>query len=395
MKIKRLLAIIVLSFNLLLTGCWSSHEVNTLGISVCLGIDKSNDGYIISEQVINPKAIASKRATNESPIVVYTGEGKNIQETITRLTTLAPRKIYHSHLRMVIFSEEVAKEGIVDIIDYLLRYHEFRTDYYFAIAKGTSAKEILSILTPVESIPGISMFNILKMSFEEWAPTKATRIVELTNNLSADGINPTINAVSLVDDKNKTDSTDILRKSGDFEKLRFVEIGAFQKDKLVGWLNESESKGLNYITNEVKHTSGFNTGEDGVEIAVDVLKSKTKIKASVVNNQPQIDVEVKFSYVINEVKGNLDVSKVENIETINKIHEEKVTEICNNAVKKAQELKTDIFGFGERIHAKDPTYWNTVKDNWNDVFATIPVNIKVTAEIVATGDITKTILQKE
>jgi spore germination protein KC len=46
-------------------------------------------------------------------------------------------------------------------------------------------------------------------------------------------------------------------------------------------------------------------------------------------------------------------------------------------VDKAQkDLKTDIFGFGERIHSKDPPYWKTVKDNWNDVFTGMPVEIK-------------------
>ncbi len=394
MILKKILFGLALLLNLLLSGCWSSQEVNTLGISVCLGIDKSEDGYIISEQVINPKAIASKRATNESPIVVYSGEGANIQETITRLTTITSRKIYSSHLRMVILSEDVAREGINDIIDYLLRYHEYRTDFYFAIAKGTSAKEILSTLTPVEAIPGVDMFNKLKMSFEEWAPTRAIKIIELANDLAADGINPSMNAVELSDDSSKTDSTDVLRKTVAFEKLKFTNIGAFQKDKLVGWLNETEAKGYNYITNHVKHTSGYSFDGEGTEISADVLKAKSKIKARVVNNQPQIDVEVKISYIITEVRGNLDVSKIDNIGIINEMHEDKIKVMCDEAVNKAQELRTDIFGFGERIHAKDPVYWKTVKENWHDVFADIPVNIKVTAEIVAPGDITKSLSQK-
>jgi spore germination protein KC len=295
---------------------------------------------------------------------------------------------------MVIFSEDIAREGIADIIDYLLRFHEFRTDFYFAIAKGVSAKELLDNLTPVEAIPGVDMFNKLKMSQEQWAPTKAMKIVELANDLSAEGINPTINAVELVGEGSETNSTDVLRKSDDFKKIKFTDIGAFQKDKLVGWLGEDESKGLNYITGNIKLTSGYSTDEYGNAIAADVLKATSKIKAAVVNNQPQIDVDVKIKYIITQVEGKLDVTKIENIEKVNQICERDITDICNKSVQKAQELKTDIFGFGGNVHATNSTYWNTVKDNWNEVFATVPVHINVKAEIISTGDITKTLKQK-
>jgi spore germination protein KC len=395
MKTKGIRLILILLITLQLTGCWSSHEVNTIGLTVCIGIDKSDGGYRISEQVINPRAIASQRATNESPVTVFTAEGPDIQETITRLTTLTPRKIYSSHLRMVILSEEIAKEGIGDIIDYLLRYHEYRTDFYFAVAKGFTAEEILTVLTPTESIPGMEMYSKLKTSFEEWAPTKAIRIIELANNIMVDGINPVINAIEIVDDNEKTDSTDVLRKSGEYEKLRFTDMGAFSGDKLVGWLNEDESKGYSYIIGAVLRTSG-SAVECGVELSAAVRIAQSRIIATVENSQPKIDVEVKVRQNIVGVKGELDVSKIENIETINKMGEDKIKHMCEMAVRKAQkELKTDIFGFGERVHAKDPAYWKTVKDNWNEVFAEMPVTIDVTVETVATGDLNKPLMKKD
>ena len=389
MRKKCVVSILVIAVVLQLSGCWSSHEVNTLGLTVALGIDKSEEGYLISEQVINPRAIASTCSTQESPVTVFSAEGKNIQETIMRLMTLTSRKIYSSHLRMVILGEDIAKEGITDIIDYLLRFHEYRTDFYFAVAKGVSAKEILSILTPTESIPGVAMFIRLKTSYEEWAPTKAMRIVELANNLMADGINPVMNGIEIVEDSVKTDSTDVLKKSGEYEKLMYTELGVFSGDKLVGWLDEDQAKGYNYICGTVKHTSAF-LDENGVELSADVLKAQSKIKATIENNQPKIDVAIKLKQIIVGVEGELDVSKEENLETINKLAEDKVKNICEMVLQKAQKnLKTDIFGFGERVHDKDPAYWKTVKDNWNDVFAEIAVTFNVTVETIATGDLTK------
>jgi spore germination protein KC len=172
-------------------------------------------------------------------------------------------------------------------------------------------------------------------------------------------------------------------------------MGAFSGDKLVGWLNEDESKGYSYIIGAVLRTSG-SAVECGVELSAAVLKAQSRIKATVENSQPKIDVEVKVRQNIVGVKGELDVSKIENIETINKMGEDKIKHMCEMAVRKAQkELKTDIFGFGERVHAKDPAYWKTVKDNWNEVFAEMPVTIDVTVETVATGDLNKPLMKKD
>lgn len=393
MRIKTIPAFFCLTSILLLSGCWSSTELNTMGISVCIGIDKSENGFLISEQIINPKAVASKRATDESPVVLYTGEGENIQEVIARMSMISSRKIYHAHLRMVIISEEVARDGIYDIVDFFLRNREFHTDFYFAIAKGITARELMDTLTPVEAIPGVDMFNKLTLSHKLWAPTKATRIPELANNLAAEGIAPAINAVELAGGGSEPISTEVLNQSSGYDKIKFTDIGAFQADKLVGWLNESEAKGYNYIIGNVKRTFGFSTDEGGNEVTAEVIKATSRIRASVINNQPQIEVEIKIRYVINQIKGDLDVTKIENLEAINRISESKIMDNCNKSVQKAQELKTDIFGFGERFHAKDPAYWKTVKDNWNEVFTTLPVHINVKAELVTTGDLTKTIRQ--
>ena len=376
---------------LLLTGCWSSHEVNTLGLAVSIGIDKAEEGYSISVQMLNPKAIASNVETHESPVVVYTSTGADIHETILRLTTIAPRKVYSSHLRMVILGEDVARDGISGIIDYFLRYHEYRTDFYFAIAKGSSAEQVLKILTPIEDVPGLSMYNKLKVSFEQWAPTKAVRIIELANDVMSEGIDPVINAVEIIGGDIPTDSTDVLKRSDNFQTLRFTELGAFQYDRLVGWLNETEAKGYNYLHGTVKNTGGL-IERDGIVLSVDVLKADRTIETTVVDDKPAFSVTIKYKTVIVDVEGDFDVSKQENMPIINELCNQKIVSICEMAVKKAQEeLKTDIFGFGERVHEKYPKYWQSVKDNWNAVFVDLPITIKAEGKLVAAGDIKKPI----
>jgi spore germination protein KC len=60
----------------------------------------------------------------------------------------ASRLIYNTHLRMVVFGEAVVQDGIKSILDYFMRSYEYRTDFSFVVAKNSTAKDIISTLTP-------------------------------------------------------------------------------------------------------------------------------------------------------------------------------------------------------------------------------------------------------
>ena len=396
MKLKRLLFILIILSTIFLTGCWSSHEVNTLAIAVCIGIDKTENGYLVTEQVLNPRVMASKKATAESPVVIYTAEGNDLAEIVRRFTTQSSRILYNADLRMVVFGEDVAKDGIQNILDYFLRNYEYRTDFYFVIAKNSTANEVLGTLTPIELVPGFSMYISLKMSEEKWAAMKSIRIIELVNSIIADGDNPVLTGIEISQDEISPKSTDILKQSGKYKKLKYTGLGAFNKDKLVGWVDEDESKGYNYITDNVKNTSEHADYDSKVKITYEIINAKSRTKVYFLENKPAIEVKIKTKCNIVIVEGEFDVSAEENKQVLNELLASKVKLLCEKALNKAQkELKTDIFGFGEAIHRKYPKAWEKLKDDWNDKFTDLPVNITVEAETKQLGQITKPLFMKE
>jgi spore germination protein KC len=57
-------------------------------------------------------------------------------------------------------------------------------------------------------------------------------------------------------------------------------------------------------------------------------------------------------------------------------------------VEEMQQKKTDIFGFGEYVRAKKPSYWNReikTKERWQQMFQDINVEIKVDSKIRRVG----------
>ena len=60
MNRKLNLLILMLAASLLLNGCWDSQELNSLSIVSATSIDRSEDEWVISFQVVIPQSIATQ-----------------------------------------------------------------------------------------------------------------------------------------------------------------------------------------------------------------------------------------------------------------------------------------------------------------------------------------------
>ncbi|MEV5028303.1 Ger(x)C family spore germination protein [Paenibacillus sp. LPE1-1-1.1] len=388
MKRKYIVFISCLLLLNLLTGCWNRRELNELGISVGIGIDKEGKGYRVSAQVVNPGEVASaKPSGNRTPVTVYEATGDTIFEAIRKMTTTSPRVIYMAHLRVLVIGEALAREGIEKPLDHFSRDHEVRTDFFIVIAKGSSAKDVLKVLTPVEKIPANKLFLSLETSQKVWAPTLTTTLDELITDIISEGKSPVLTAVK-VTNVNKGQSQQNVEYIEPPGKLRYSGLAVFKEDKLIGWLNEKESKGYSYIRDKVRNTVGTLACPEGGNIAVEIMKSKTDVKGKVKNGKPQIDIEIKTEENVGEVECEIDLTNRETIDMLEKSAEKKVTAIILDSIHKTQKrLKVDIFGFGEAIRRSNPAAWKTLKQDWEEQFLNLEINVKVDVKIRRIGTV--------
>ena len=126
------------------------------------------------------------------------------------MTIKSPRRIYAAHLRLFIIGEELAKEeGISQILDLLSRDPEFRTDFYIIVAKGTTADQVLKILSiPLESIPANKIFSSLENSEEVWAVTGAYTLDEIISDLVSKGKHPLLTGLEITGDPKRGETKD-------------------------------------------------------------------------------------------------------------------------------------------------------------------------------------------
>ncbi|WP_157950998.1 Ger(x)C family spore germination protein [Peribacillus acanthi] len=390
MKRKWNMVFISIFSMLLLSGCWSSKEINDLMIVTGMGIDKVKESgkYQVTVQVINPAEMASQSKTERLEVTTYQTTGKTVYEALKRLTVEVPRKLYMSHVQLIVIGEELAREGILKPLDFISRNYEFRADFFILVAKKNKAENVMQILTPTEPNPSVSLYSSLELSEKEWAPSKGIRLDELITAITVEGKDPILTGVKVSGDAKKGSNLSGIEQIQPAAVLKLAGIAAFKGDKLVGWLNEKESKGFNYIAGNVKSTVGTFRCEDGEKAAVEVFNTKTDIKPEMKKGEPHISVNVDIDANIGELQCQMDITKEKSIKQIEKIVSKHVKKLMEASSKRVQQdLQSDVFGFGEAIRREYPKEWKKLKDNWNERFETLSVDYNVQVEIKRLGTI--------
>lgn len=393
--IKRILLLLIPC--ILLSGCWDRRELNEISITMAIGIDEIEDEYWVTAQTVVPSEVTVKGSSGSSPVTLFSEKGKTIDEAIRKLATITPREIYPGHLRVLIFSESIAEKGIGNLLDYFSRNWELRTDFFVVIARNMTAEEVLNVTTAIESIPANKIFNTLDVSDDILSATRAVTIDELLSDLEKEGKEPVLTGIEVFGDLDMSSSVENVQSITPKARIQLAGLAVFSGDKLVGWLTEKESRGYNKITNRVKKSVTTLSCPDGGNLAIELIRDKSKTKAKMKNGLPQITLDIQVDAEVGEVNCQLDLTKIETIQQLEQIYAEEIKEIVGTTISTLQEdYESDIFGFGEAIHQADPKAWKELKKDWDQEFAELPVEIIVDVKIRRTGTITNALnIEKE
>ncbi|PIC99619.1 Ger(x)C family spore germination protein [Sporosarcina sp. P29] len=385
----------LLVLTLFLSGCWDRRELNELGIAMAIGIDKTENEYVISAQVVVPSEVSMKASTGRSAVTLYTATGETVYEAIRKMTKNAPRKMYPGHLQILVINEDLAKEGIAESLELLSRDWELRSDFYVVVAKDITATEVLNVTTPIENIPANKMFNSLKTSEKNWAGTEGVILDELVTNLISDGKEAVLTGIQVLGNKETGTSKQNVESITPSTRIEYDNLAVFKEDQLVGWLNEEESRGYSDITNTVTKTVTSITCPKEGKIIIDIFRYHSKIIGSINKGEPEVDIKIEAEGNIGEVLCSIDITEPETIDKLEKIYEEEVKEIIHQTIESVQkQYQSDIFGFGEAIHRSNPKEWNEMKEHWDEKFSDLTVNVHIDMKIRRIGTVNNSFLKK-
>lgn len=153
--------IIITTISLVLCSC-VGEEPNEIGYITALGIDKSENGFNYTIQFANPTKIsggASEEGGTGGDIVEnIVVEAPTIYSAIGHADSIVSKDLSLSHAKIIVVSEEVAREGLSGTTDVIARNNDIRPDVYIAVAEN--AGEYLEGVKPVIELNPVKYYQL-------------------------------------------------------------------------------------------------------------------------------------------------------------------------------------------------------------------------------------------
>lgn len=370
---KRILILISIIALIFTTGCWDMVEINQRLFPYSIGIDLNpgeGDPYIITISYPNIYSIG-KNATQEDRVYVISTIATSLFQGANQLSTRLQYPFYLKHLRVVIFGEELSKNGHVvrEILDGINRDYVINKKIRLLSAEGMARDVLMGALK-----------------------AKRQQVIEgtLFSMLRNDKGTSRYTAQTLTDFIRDTDMGGVAlmpRVAQHGEDLKVFGGGIFKNYQFIGHLGEPENRAVALIRGEVKEDlvdAPFN----GTTLSYAITGAKVKRELTNKENSLglKINIEVEGTlkeYIYEQYSVNRDDALVRKME-------EAIAGVIKKEVDRTikllqKEFKADALGIGEYLYKFHPKLWKEVSQDWDEVFSDMDIEVAVKVHIRRRG----------
>lgn len=329
---KKIWIILILPF--FLTGCYDYQELNNRAVIAGIAIDYKEEEFFIDLEILNNKKGSGQEETKDKTYYIE-GSGATLPEAFNEAHLKISKDPYYAHLKILVMSEKVAEEKLVDVLDYMIRDPSIRNIFLPVIAKEVEAKEILESVTTENPVVSTSIQSMIENN-------KTNNSVSITKDFEN-----FFNAI--IDPYHDAYLNTITKKE---DTLKIDGIAAFHEDKLALLLDEKEA-------------SIFNTLKNNAEsLLINIPCPKDQEKTITINfhnegktgfdfQENQIIIKNKLSGTIIQDSCKYDLRDPKVYQQLN----EQFKPIVEQEFKKVLELlkynQTDILGINEQYYKKN------------------------------------------
>ena len=379
---KKIFLSIILIF--ILTGCQNYRELNDLAIVSGISIAKVGDEYELTVEVVNPKKQQDASSSKETDFVIYKNTSDSIQEAFRRMINESPQKMYGAQIDILILDESIAKENLKDIVDFFARDPEVRSEFYVLVGKCDS---ILEVITPLEKISSQNILQSLESNSDYLGSVNKVTFHDLINNYLNDKIELALPTIKLVGDPQKGEENSNISSTEENTYHILDNIAIFKDNKLIGYLNEEDSKVYNLVMNNLNANLVKVDLENDQYIIGEMVDVKSKIEVN--PKKKEITITVSGKAAISEAKYTGNLTKNKTIEKLQKELNKYTKDIVKSSIKNTiKKYKSDIYGFEDMFYKKDAKYYKeNIKDNWDEYFQNLDIKVKSKIEIFEKGNL--------
>ncbi len=382
--------LITLSFIFICCGCYNYKELNDLAITSAIGIDKSDNGYKVTAQVVNTQKEGTDNNSSSDPkIIIYEHTSKTVQEAVRYMVLESPKRLYPNHMQVIIISEDVAKDGILESLDLFFRDSELQKNFYVLISKDVSANQILKTLTPADSIVSSNIKKSLESDSSYLGITELVTYDELINTYLNPNKEISLPSVTLKGKKKGSDKIDNIEQSDSSTKVVLSQMAIFKDDKMIGYLDDKQSIALSFIKGKINNTI-IKYKCNGGYVVVETTNSKSSIN---VDNKGNFRIKISGDATINEVSCDINLENDNSISKINKQVNKEIKKNVNNTIKYVKNnYNSDIFNFLDILYKNQYSLYKKISNDWyKDKFKDSKIDIDVDIKVIEKGNTLKVI----
>lgn len=247
----------------LLTGCWDRTEVEDLLFPVTVAVDKGERRkYRVTMRVpisaaMRAGVLGGLQGAPAQTAEFIGAEADSISQAVYILNASVARRITIRHLRGVVIGEELARDGIGELLAELMRNGEARQTAGIFIARGKAGETLRSSQPTGEVNPGKISEGVLLVEKQlHMAPP--TRLHHMTNRGGIIGVDPfapivAINLRATGAGGGASGDTAIagqLDRSGE-SPVEIAGTALFRDTRLVGFLSVDQTQALLALRGEM------------------------------------------------------------------------------------------------------------------------------------------------
>jgi len=372
-RIVSWMLIVVITMNL--SGCWDSKDIQELQYITALGIDYKDDKYIIYGQVMSFSGGVAKQEgspTTPTPVWVVKGSGKTVITAMNDVYRKANQPIYWGHVGVIIYSENVLKNGINNVNDGLLRFQQIR-ETVWVYGTNESIEQMLLVTSIFGSPYQTSLFTP-KETYKIRSFLPPLRIQRFYVDYNEPGMTvklPLIKVKKAVWNA-ETDERPTNKLSG---------VYLLKNKRLKGILSEKEMNGLRWVTEETIRSPLLLKVNDDLDLVVSIVSPKVKITPIFKNGDVRFDMKLKYKANVTNMNVEVTLDKLEK-EIKKKIHSE-----IMESFKYGLEKGVDVYNLEQFVYRKDIKRWKKLFENKNYKLSPESINsIDIHVNIQHTGD---------
>ncbi|TVX92026.1 Ger(x)C family spore germination protein [Paenibacillus agilis] len=374
LQIKSISVVIML---VLLSGCFHSNVLERTSISVAVGYDKIGEGKIQTSSVLY--GATSKEGKESSQVI--TVEGETSKGARLNLNQKLGYKVVSGQIRFIAYEGELARDGILSIVDTLSRDPSYGDMMYLAVTEKP-IRDILAYKYPNISNVGNYLTRLIAHNIEDsWVPS--CTLHDFRNDFYSAGKEAVLPIVERTNNE-----------------VNVTALALFQKDVMVGKIEPEQAVYIKLLLDReqpeslevkmqkdgmAKYVKNVHHPFETIKTALGNLGSKSSIKL-ISKDELQFDIHIRMNVELQEISEDYDFTEKGAVQQLETELSKQMSIDLLNALNQLKRLKSDAVGFGE-VYRSSVRNSRLTKDRWQDMFPKAKFNTKVTVNLIRTGTI--------